>query len=61
MCNKYISLQLLLHTTPFVKFLLRSNWEKSINPSNDPYTRILTLLSIKYWAVPSNDESNQPL
>lgn len=41
----------MLHTLPFVKFLL-SEWDKIITPSKAPMTRMITSLAIQLWSAP---------
>lgn len=47
-CAINASLQLLIHTISFVKFLVHSKWDEKVNPNSTPMTRILTSLTIKY-------------
>ena len=51
-CALCSALQILLHTIPLNKLLLKTQWEDYIDPSKSPMARMLKALSIQFWSAP---------
>lgn len=59
-CALCSSLQILLHTMPLIKLLLRAKWDSFISPEKSPLTRMLTALAIQIWSPVETKEDLSP-
>lgn len=51
-CSLCAALQLLLHSMPLVKLLLKTNWESHIDSTKTPIARMLKDLAVQLWMSP---------